>query len=96
MGTGRIHLRGCVLSIQQREKTCRPRHKREGPAAKRWEGLVFSTAECPRRTTDRICENVQCIEHGAGADESAESSPLSPWSVLSRIYDFEFRSAWVL
>ena len=31
-------------TIQQREKTCRPRHKREGPAAKRWEGLVFSTA----------------------------------------------------
>ena len=32
----------CALDIQQREKTCRPRHKREGPAAKRWEGLVFS------------------------------------------------------
>ena len=25
----------CALNIQQREKTCRPRHKREGPAAKR-------------------------------------------------------------
>ena len=29
-------------------RTCRPRHKREGAAAKRWEGLVFSTAGCSR------------------------------------------------
>ena len=45
-----------ALDIQQREKTCRPRHKREGPAAKRWEGLVFSTAECSRgtRTTEKV------------------------------------------
>ena len=32
------------LKIRQREKTSRPRLYREGPAAKRWEGLVFSTA----------------------------------------------------
>ena len=41
------------------EKTCRPRHKREGPAAKRWEGLVFSTAECSRGT--RAIEKVVTI-----------------------------------
>jgi hypothetical protein len=33
-----------VVKIRQREKTSRPRLYREGPAAKRWEGLVFSTA----------------------------------------------------
>ena len=48
-----------ALDIQQREKTCRPRHKREGPAAKRWEGLVFSTAECSRGT--RAIEKVVTI-----------------------------------
>ena len=43
-------LYGVLMKIRQREKTCRPRHKREGPAAQRWEGLVFSTAGFSLRT----------------------------------------------
>ena len=58
----------CALDIQQREKTCRPRHKREGPAAKRWEGLVFSTAECSRgtRTTEKVVTITRFRRHLPG------------------------------
>ena len=57
-----------ALGIQQREKTCRPRHKREGPAAKRWEGLVFSTAECSRgtRATEKVVTITRFRRHLPG------------------------------
>ena len=57
-----------ALDIQQREKTCRPRHKREGPAAKRWEGLVFSTAEssCGTRAIEKVVTITRFRRHLPG------------------------------